>query len=201
MEQVKKIVLYAAMGVICLLLWQSWMQDQSQQTNKASSQQASAKYKTPPSKQTEKQKPSTQKQPPSARAVAAKAQKTDIGSHIAAKDKWIHVQTDKLDVSIDPSGGHIVQSKLRQYYQTMDKKKPVTLLSPQNANYYVANDGLMDSQTQKTVQLKFHSDQQSYRLQPGNDQLKVTLKGETKQGLKVYKTFKFHRNDYKVIVS
>ena len=117
------------------------------------------------------------------------------------KNRFIHVETDVLDVWIDTVGGDIVKANLLHYpqYPNQASSTPFQLLSNDNANYYVAQNGLILSGKKQALQ--YQSDKDRYKLNPGQSELNVSLLCNTCGKTKVQKKFTFKRNDYLIPVS
>ena len=117
------------------------------------------------------------------------------------KQRFIHVKTDVLDVWIDTLGGNIVKASLLQYPQhpSQANSAPFQLLSPNAANYYVAQSGLVLSDKKQIFQ--YHSLKNNYSLESGQSEIKVNLICDTCGKIKIQKQFTFKRNDYLIPVS
>ena len=91
----------------------------------------------------------------------------------------IHVTTDLLSVEIDTVGGDLREADLLAYSVSADKPNvPYRLLFDNPPNLYVAQSGLIGKGDSAAPDhhAVFTTDQTDYRLAPGADQLKVTLK-------------------------
>ena len=91
------------------------------------------------------------------------------------QQRFIQVKTDVLDIWIDTLGGNIVKANLLQYPQhpSQVSSSPFRLLSPDAANYYVAQSGLVLSDKKQVFQ--YYSPKNNYSLEPGQSELKVNL--------------------------
>lgn len=119
----------------------------------------------------------------------------------AQQQRFIHVKTDLLDICIDTLGGNIVKASLLQYPQhpSQANSAPFQLLSPDAANYYVAQSGLVLPDRKQIFH--YHSAKNNYSLEPGQSELKVNLICDTCGKTEVQKQFLFKRNDYLVPIS
>jgi YidC/Oxa1 family membrane protein insertase len=115
--------------------------------------------------------------------------------------RFIHVKTDVLDVWIDSLGGNIVKANLLKYPQHPGQvgSSPFQLLSPDEANYYVAQSGLISADKKQVFQ--YHSPQNNYSLEPGQSELKVNLICNSCGKAHIQKQFIFKRDDYLIPVS
>lgn len=109
------------------------------------------------------------------------------------QQRFIHVKTDVLDVWIDTLGGNIVKANLLQYPQHPNQvsSSPFQLLSPDAANYYVAQSGLVLSGKKQVFQYSSHKN--NYSLDPGQTELKVNLICNTCGKAQIQKQFTFKK--------
>ncbi len=111
----------------------------------------------------------------------------------------ITVTTDLLKLTISLTGGNIEQVQLLEYPQGLDDKTPVTLLTNQAEQLYVAQSGLVGSGI-PNEQLTFKTAQTSYVL--GNqNQLQVNLTWQGNNGINLVKTYTFTKGQYAIQVN
>ncbi|MHB0775003.1 membrane protein insertase YidC [Halomonas sp. WWR20] len=115
----------------------------------------------------------------------------------AGNRNLIQVQTDVLDVRIDPQGGDIVYAALPQHKQTQDAEQSFILLNDSGTRSYVAKSGLQLEGHQGRI--GFTPEQTRYTLEEGENELTVDLHAEV-NGVDVVKRFLFNRDDYTVQV-
>ncbi len=199
--EIRKYVLLAIAALLAVSLWNAWekeqkahtlQQVQQQQVVGSSSQSAatSTSY-TPAAYQGAK---ATQRQ------SLATSTKANLNT-ISAPGQLVKVQTDDFDIGIDLKSGNLVNLALKQYPVSLKQKNvPFVLLNTDKASLYVAQSGLI-SAGGKPMGLQFQASQDSYTMQPGQDQLMVTLDARTANGLDVKKIYTFKRNDYLIHVS
>ncbi|WP_027329778.1 membrane protein insertase YidC [Marinimicrobium agarilyticum] len=112
----------------------------------------------------------------------------------------VQVQTDKLIVKIDPRGGDLVYSALRDHYAELNEpNNPYVLLTQTNLQTYVAQSGLVGANATDTSDGRpvFESAQQQYSLKEGQDELQVDL--TLQQGeVSITKRYTFRRGDYRI---
>lgn len=191
---IKRLILYVALALISVSLWNAWQVDYPAQQpldNKALEQTVSNGHILPQIAPVENQ------------SAPIAISGTESESVNANKNQLITVKTDVLDVSIDLSQGDIVSGLLLDYpLSADDKSKPFPLLQNQTKEKYVANSSLFisDGQTIKTMDFNFKADKSSYTLEPDQKELIVTLTGKNSTGLDVRKEFKFKKGNYLVEV-
>lgn len=107
--------------------------------------------------------------------------------------KPVQVQTDVLNVGIDPVDGNLVTAELLKYPMEKDSQKPVSLLSSNPERLYLAQSSLV---TPSGVQpLTYQSQQLTYQLNNQNAlAVKLVSKGANK--ILVEKTFQFNKGSY-----
>ncbi|HDO7812462.1 TPA: membrane protein insertase YidC [Legionella pneumophila] len=188
---IRRIVLYMALALIGLSLWNAWQIDYPAAQpveDKTASQLTSDGHLLP------QIIPSNAEQP-----VTLKAEeKASSGKQL------IQVKTDVLDVGIDLKNGDIVKGLLLDYPLSVeDKNKPFPLLQNQASQRYVANSSLfvLDGQTPQSLDFDFTSEKEYYELKPYQNQLIVTLNGKSEDGLDVKKEFVFTKGSYLIEVN
>lgn len=134
--------------------------------------------------------------------VAAGQALPEIDKTRQATQELITVTTDSLNVVINPLGGDIVEVSLPRHYAKLNTPdQPYVLLDNRDNHTYVAQSGLIGANGTDTAAGRplFASEQQSYQLAEGKDQLEVNL--ALQQGdVKITKRFTFNRGDYLVKV-
>lgn len=192
---IKRIILYVIVAALALILINAWFKDYPPQQEKAA---------LPVSEQSAKQGDNSTFSPttynPETSAQTKKTGTDKVKTQEVPAGRIITVKTDVFDVNIDSNGGNIVSVKLPKYPVSVEEKNtPVTLLTTEPDQLYVAQSGLTNTgpNDQATV-TQFSSAQKQYILQDGQNELVVKLTGRTANGLSVVKTYTFHRNDYAV---
>jgi YidC/Oxa1 family membrane protein insertase len=114
----------------------------------------------------------------------------------------VRVRTDTLLADIDLLGGDIVGVALPQQLASLDSDQPFVLLERNAQRVYMAQSGLIGSNgTDKAAgRPTFSTDQHSYTMAEGSDQLLVNLKLIQTDGTRITKRFTFNRGDYLVKV-
>jgi YidC/Oxa1 family membrane protein insertase len=190
----RKIILYAAILVVALILWNDWQRDFPPVTTSSDSTVVTTTSSGAPDITTATGTSTVPVINHAAHQRPAASAATVAGAHL------VQVKTDVLNVTINTLGGNIEQTQLLQYRQKLDKQSPaVELFSADPNNYYVAQSGLTGSQgpdTQKG-QVIYQTTQTSYELTPGSKQLQVHLTWQG-NGLNVVKTYTFTPGSYTV---
>jgi YidC/Oxa1 family membrane protein insertase len=113
----------------------------------------------------------------------------------------IRVQTDVLELEIDPLGGSVVRAQLLDYPVDLDQPDiKVTLLNPGPGRYHVAQSGLLSAQDAPNHTTPYQTEADSYLMTDGQDRLEVPLSWRGENGVTVRKTFVFQRGEYAIDV-
>jgi YidC/Oxa1 family membrane protein insertase len=189
----QKNLLIAAILATLLMLVIRWHEFQEQRPAPAAvASQTSSSAATPSGAV-----PSATSEIPVAANELSEAAKVEL-----AAEKLITVKTDSFDLVINPLGGDIVQLALPRHFLKLDTPdQPFVLLDNRDNHTYLAQSGLIGLNGTDTAQGRplFSSEQQSYQLADGQQQLQVDL--VLQQGdVKITKRFTFTRGDYLIKV-
>ncbi|MCW8470432.1 membrane protein insertase YidC [Fluoribacter gormanii] len=190
---IRRIVLYMALALVSLSLWNAWQIDyppQSLPTENVISHEQNGQPLLP-------------QVTPSNTSASTPINPVE-GQTKSSNAPLIQVKTDVLDVAIDPQQGDVVSGQLLDYPQSVDEKnKPFLLLQNQANERYVANSNLFvaSGQNVQALDLNFTTPQQHYEMAPDQQQLTVTLSGTNSEGLDVKKEFIFTKGSYLIDVN
>lgn len=192
---IRRIILYMALALVGLSLWNAWQADYPvkppvavESTSQLNTDGHLLPQITPGDSGQSTLTPSPEQQ-------------TD---NSIKSDQLIQVKTDVLDVSIDLKQGDIVNGLLLDYPLSVeDKNKPFPLLQTQPQERYVANSSIFvaNDQSVQSLNFGFKSLQKEYQLNPNQNQLIVALEGKTDEGLTVKKEFIFTKGSYLITVN
>lgn len=192
---IRRIVLYMALALVGLSLWNAWQIDYPVKPpviEGPKSQVNSDGHLLPDVAPADTQQTTLN---PAVNQTAA---------HSVNPAQLIQVKTDVLDVNIDLKQGDIVTGLLLDYPESVeDKNKPFTLLQNQSNERYVANSSIFVSNGQNVQSLDFGftTKQSEYQLSPDQNQLVVILDGQNQDGLAVKKEFIFTKGSYLIQVN
>lgn len=189
-----RISLYILLAFVCYSLYQAWQSEHHPPIAPPTAIQtvASEQEATIPAL-TETTTKST------ATTIQPTATQTNV---IIPADRIIRVKTDLLDIEIDTLGGDIIQSNLLQYAENLHAQTPYRLLNNDPKTRYVAQSGLLNPEGPDNIHGKalYQAEKLQYHLENGQNELTVKLFWHNKAGIKVTKSFVFHRNDYEINV-
>ena len=143
--------------------------------------------------------------PNTADGAASDVPKTDLSSQnkpvdsVAANPDLIRVETDVLQLAIDPRGGDVVQLKLPKY--PLNQSNPEVAFQLFNNNpqqLYIAQSGLTGTDgpdARATGRPLYSTEKREYRLADGEDVLVVDLKFN-EAGVDYIKRFTLKRGQY-----
>ncbi len=193
---IRRLVIYAGLAISSYMLILAWNQDYG--TENVTTPVAETSNDSAPdfgsdtpdtSDAVDADVPDVSDQP----AVSA----ADMPEVAAPTGDVITVQTDVLNVEINPKGGQVVSVRLPQYSKSIKQKDvPFTLLENSNTRLFIAQSGLVGRDgIDKNNGALYSTENTEYTLNEGEDTLEVVL---THQSEKAYveKIFTFTRGEY-----
>lgn len=128
-------------------------------------------------------------------------QKTDapVAADTVASTALINVNTDVLNLQIDPVGGDIVRAALPAYTETIDNKNAFVLLDHSAQRTFIAQSGLIGSNgpdANPVGRPHYQSAASSYTLKDGEKTLQVVLTLPAENGVEIRKVYEFTRGEY-----
>ncbi len=200
----QRLLLYGALGLLLLLVWQTWQVDYGPGSDAASPTRAeqsadgeSVPEATPDAPDAPLETEESQAATPDGEAAGTPG---DAPADILASGERIQIVTDLLQVTIDTRGGGIREAFLRDYKAESGGEEPVKLLTDSGGELFVAQSGLQaGDRPAPDHRAPYSAERTEYRLGEGQDTLTVPL---TWQGddVRVTKTYTFHRDRYAVDV-
>ena len=203
-----RLMLWGVLAAILFLNYQTWLHDYEPpvSTVQTSAAPAGAPASTLGDSVPQPTVTAPTAAPPPANAPAAAPANSAPSSAAASEtDKpaaQLHVTTDVLDVGINLRGGELDRTDLLQYPLRKDTPNiPVRLLSYEPPpTRYLLQSGLTGGagEAAPTHQVVWKSDETTFVLAPGSDELRIPLTWTDGQGLTVTKTFVFKRGQYAI---
>ena len=196
-------MLYVSLFFVLFLIWQAWQQDhrpkpQPQVAQQSTQSQARQDIPSAP----------TAAASGSSTAGAATTPPADSAKPAAAAGQIVRVKTDVLDLHIDTRGAGIVQAQLPTYPVSADKPHdPYRLMYDNSKAVYVAQSGLLAAKNAGGANAApnhyalYSAAKTDYSMAPGDKTLSVPLTWTGPNGLKVTKTYVFHRGSFVVNVN
>ncbi len=186
----QRLFLYAGLGLLLMLIWQTWQLDYNYvppvetQTSAGQSQSlaADAGDATLPSVE-----------------PTGQANVTFDSGVVAAEGERVSIRTDVLDIEIDTRGANPVLAALRQYPETLENPELlVKALESSPSRVVLVQSGLQTREGQGSAPT--HRDvyqfaEQAYELADGQDELRVPFRW-SEGGVEVTKTWVFKRDKY-----
>lgn len=187
----QRLILFAALSIVVLLLWQSWQQDFAPQKTAAIPTATVAGAPDVPAATNKASVPTPD-------GTVAPVAVPTVGSTLKSSQR-IRVTTDLLNVEIDTVGGDIRRAELLSYPIVVDQRdKPYPLMKDSRPRLFVAQSGLLSTQPAPDHHAQFIATQDTYTLSGSDQELRVPLQWTSPEGLTVTKTFVFHRGSYVV---
>jgi YidC/Oxa1 family membrane protein insertase len=204
-------MLWGVLAAILFLNYQTWMHDYEPATPAAQTSTGTAPTAAAPASTLADSLPQAASAastpvPPAANATPPAAVPAAPGAAAAAASEAlttpVHVSTDVLEIGINLKGGELDQADLKEYPLRKDTPNiPVRLLSHEPpATLYLLQSGLIGTagEAAPTHLAVWKSDQTSFVLAPGANELRVPLTWTDGAGLTVTKTFVFKRGQYAI---
>ncbi len=196
MDNLKTYLIFGLL-IVSLLLWQAWQKDYVQpqqvaQTNNELMTELPGSDSVKPQTKHQQDLPELPTSPDSLPAM----------EQTPANDaKKIHVKTDIIDLYISTQGADIHNLALLNYpVESKNPDVPVQLLSDKPSEFFIVQSGLRSNVAAPTHYVQYTADNTQYELSDGQDSIAVPLHWQSANGLKVTKTYHFHRNSYVVDV-
>ena len=193
---IRRLVIYAGLAISSYMLILAWNQDYG--TENVTTPVAETSNESAPdfgsdtpdtSDAVDADVPDVSDQP----AVSA----ADMPEVAAPTGDVITVQTDVLNVEINPKGGQVVSVRLPQYSKSIKQKDvPFTLLENSNTRLFIAQSGLVGRDgIDKNNGALYSTENTEYKLNEGEDTLEVVLIHQSEKAY-VEKIFTFTRGEY-----
>jgi YidC/Oxa1 family membrane protein insertase len=194
----QRTLLWIALVFVGLLMYQAWQHDYGTSAQTAQAPAAPASEAKPEDVPQLLTAPAGEKAPAAGAPAAPTAPENT--AEVLQSGQRIHVVTDVLDVQIDTLGGDMRQVKLPTYPVSIEQRDvPLTLLTDKPDDLFVAQSGLLSQEPAPDHHAQYTADQKEYKLQPGSDELKVTLHwNDPTAGVSVDKVYTFHRDSFAV---
>jgi len=212
MNDMRRTILWVVFSVSLVMLWDAWQRHTGQPSlfGPAATKPATAPGAAPVPASAVAGLPAavapaglpapaaTPGQPPQALAPAATPAS---GAVAVAAAETVTITTDVFKATLDGNGGSLVRVELPRYGDAMDPKQPVVLLDQSAQRVYLAQTGLIT--TQSGVSLPNHLTAMQLRpgertLTDGANELQVVFESPAAGALKLVKTYTFRRGDYTV---
>jgi len=203
----QRLILFGALGMVLLLLWQSWLEYEADK-NSTSFNTATSTQSTTAQSVGNNTSQADADDVPQAPTVSAATESADTPSPVPVSqslpaERRIIVETDLVRAEIDTKGGDLRHLSLLTYPVSLEEPDvPFVLLNDSGADLFLIQDGLLstgkDAPNHHTV---FSTDRENVTLSPGADSVDVHLDWTSEDGIRFRKTFTFFRNSYFVDVT
>ncbi|AHK77859.1 membrane protein insertase [Ectothiorhodospira haloalkaliphila] len=192
-------ILYLTLVFLLFLIWQAWRVDYGPQPE-FSPDRSDAAHQEAGERRDDM---------PDAPDSEARDAPMEADAITGIERQQIRVVTDTLDLLIDTRGGDLVRADLPSYPVSLrEPDNPVRLLDERTRDY-VAQSGLIHDRVPNVEHAGrapshhaiFRAEQTEFRMEDGQDELRVPLTWESEDGIRVTKTYTFRRGDFLVDVS
>lgn len=194
MDNIKTFLTFGLL-IVSLLLWEAWQREYArpaQEVQQASSQTAAGDVEAAKGDLPDL---------PVASAQADGSLPALDPAVKASKGNQVHVKTDVMDIYLDTQGADIRRLALLKYpVKSTEPDVPVQFLNDTAGHFFVVQSGLRSDGDAPTHYEQYRAEQSSYVLQDGQETLVVPMHWQSADGVKVTKTYRFHRDSYLVDV-
>lgn len=192
----QRLLLVIALTFVLFLIWQQWIEFQAR------------KHPSPPTATTEPAltAPEQGQQPQQDTPLQQDVPETLVPSAAPTaginlrSGQRVRVVTDVIEAEIDTTGGDLRYVGLPTYPKSLEQEdQPFELLQDSGAEIFILQSGLLSNVgSAPNHYAQFVPEKTDYQLQEGQDSLDVSLTWTDESGLKVIKTYTFHRGRFDV---
>ncbi|WP_207060731.1 membrane protein insertase YidC [Motiliproteus sp. SC1-56] len=198
---IQRIILIGALAVISYVLVLQWQQDYGQPAAPSEPVTSVSSYSGAPEISTPQAGNSAASDVPSSANDSGASSTPTTASNESGE--LIRVQTDVLDLRIDPYGGDVIHAELEAYRADLNSEQRFVLLEQNAARTYIAQSGLTgrngpDASGKRPL---YQSEGAVFELADGQDELQVALTFTQENGAQITKRYTFHRGSYLVELS
>ncbi|NNC24039.1 membrane protein insertase YidC [Salinisphaera sp. USBA-960] len=190
-----RFILLAIAALFGVLLYQAWQTDypgNADKTKQANQQQTQ-------NRQAKNQSQVAPGQKAESGSKSDLGQKAKTATKSVAADKLIHVVTNNYRIAINPHGGNLYRTTLRNVPLSSDQPDtPLTLLQPGDSDFFRQSSRVIGGDTAQSNVRTFKAAKSTYRLGDNQDTLKVPLAWHGPNGRTIKKTFVFKRDTYRI---
>ncbi len=206
----QRLILFIALSLVGLMLMNAWQEDYGQKPGTTSQIAAGTNNNGVPVPE-----PSLSERPRAVKRAAKDVPMVPAADPMSVTEKAgkpdtelpsarrIKISTDLFEMELDTIGGDIRQAALKQYpVDITEPDNPFVMLTDKSTLFFVAQSGFSMSLGEgPDHSAEYQADQTSYELLDGQDELNVHLYWDSPSGVRVIKTYTFHRGKYDIEVS
>ena len=197
----QRLILLSGLALVLMLLWQSWVEYSSNDTEAVNQQQSSTtNYSASNGEQLPT--PTYEGDLPSVPSAATGSSNKDAiavavtKKEVAQSDRVV-VETDLLRVEIDTHGGDLRALELLTYPVSIDElDQPFRLLNDTGGDLFFVQSGLLGTGRElPNHHTKFQPEEMTYRLE-NRDSITAALRWQAADGVTYRKLYTFYKNSY-----
>ncbi len=192
-------MLFAALGLTLVMIWQSWVDFQANY-NGANSSQENVENVSGSTGNLNEDVPNAPEVAGQAGTSQSQSDTPSLVEEVAASTgEIIKVNTDLVNVEIDTHGGDIVRVELIKHPVSVDTPDiPFVLMHRNQPDLFVAQSGLIGKDRDyPNHNVKYSTTQTDYTL-GDSDSIEVVLDWESTDGVSYEKVFTFTRDSYQI---
>ncbi len=184
----QRIFFIIALSMVLLLIWQAWVQDQTQLRALVSQTESDLRPSLP--SLPERATPESERSP--------NLSLPEVNRGVLERSDRIMVKTDIFVAEIDTLGGDLRRLGLRTHPNSLQDPTPFALLHD-DRELFVVQSGLLSTHHPAPDHYQVYSSAQTeYVLKDGENTLEVPLVWRDESGIEVIKTYVFHRGRFDI---
>ncbi len=198
--EIQRLILFGALGLVLVMLWQAWIEFQQQYTAAERAQTSQGAVAgdggARPAARDVPEAPAL----PSASAPATEESR-EVPQAAPAAGNLINITTDLVRAQIDTHGGDLVRVELLRHPVSVDRPdEPFVLMHRDTPGMFVAQSGLIGTDREYPNHgVDYSASQREYDL-GARDQMEVVLDWRAPDGVASQKVFRFTRDAYRIEV-
>ena len=197
---IQRLLLFGALGLVLVMLWQAWVEFQHDYANATVSTTNGASTAPVGNAAVDAPQP-VRSVVPSAPAVSVAEEPVAVAA--IPQTRLINVETDLIRAQIDPNGGDLVRVELLRHPISIDRSdEPFVLMHRAGGRLFTAQSGLIGTDRDRKYAdhgIEFSSARYEYNL-GDDDELTVALDWVAPDGVAYQKIFRFMRDSYRIDV-
>ena len=200
--QFQRIMLFVALGLTLVMIWQSWLEFQARYNNSDGQILTDDGAVTPGGTSLDEVPDAPPVNNQTASTVPAVEGTVPVVKHSRSSSQVIRVSTDLVNAEIDPQGGDLVRVELVKHPVSVDTPEiPFVLMHRDDIDLFVAQSGLIGLDREYPNHNVQYTSSQTEYIMGDNNGLDVTLNWTAPDGVAYQKIFYFSHDSYRIEVS
>jgi YidC/Oxa1 family membrane protein insertase len=197
MMETQRLILYVALGLVLMLLWQSWVEYTMPRTPVTQTTQGPAESQTPGAP--DASVPTAPEAPDTPSATALEPSPEDSSAGIESS-RSVVVETDTIRAEISTIGADIRKIELLKYSVDVgDLDRSLSLMNADGADIFISETGLLGRGHEfPNHRTEWSIDADRFVLDASANSIEVVFSWQPTDQLSYRKVYRFHRDSYLV---